>query len=56
MKKYLTPDAWFISLSPAENIALTTGDISNPFDAAVAEDEAAEEEKTAHIKQYRTAF
>jgi len=44
MKKYHAPEAQFVSLSPVENIALTTEEISNPFDAAVALDEQKEEE------------
>ena len=51
MKKYHAPEAEYVSLFPAENITIELEDISNPFDLAVAEDEAAEEEKTANIKQ-----
>jgi len=51
MKKYLTPDAWFISLAPAENITIELEDISNPFDLAVALDEQKEEEERAASQQ-----
>ena len=50
MKKYLAPDAEFISLAPAENIALTTEEISNPFEAAVALDEQKEEEEAENSR------
>ena len=43
MKKYLTPEAEFISLNPAEETTIELGEISNPFDLAVAEDEAIEQ-------------
>jgi len=45
MKKYFTPEANLISLSPAENITIELEDISNPFDLAVALDEQKEEEE-----------
>lgn len=45
MKKYLTPEAQYISLTPAENITIELEDISNPFDLAVALDEQKEEEE-----------
>ena len=42
-KNYLTPEVEYVSLLPMENITIELGEISNPFDLAVAEDEAAEE-------------
>ena len=51
MKKYLAPEVQFISLAPAENIALTTEEISNPFDAAIALDEQKEEEEASTVTQ-----
>ena len=45
MKAYQTPAAELISLSPSEDIAIELGEISNPFDLAVAEDEAIEEQE-----------
>ena len=47
MRKYVRPEAEFISLTPAENITIELEDISNPFDLAVALDEAKEEEEAA---------
>jgi len=41
-KIYRTPEVEYVDLLPLENISLETGEISNPFAAAVAEDEAAE--------------
>ena len=43
MKIYQKPEAEFISLVSCENITIDLGDISNPFDRAVAEDEAIEQ-------------
>lgn len=45
MKRYQSPAAEFISLTPSEAVAIDLGDISNPFDLAVAEDEAIEEQE-----------
>ena len=45
MRKYVRPEAEFISLTPAENITIELEDISNPFDLAVALDEQKEEEE-----------
>ena len=42
-RQYFAPEAEPISFSPAEAIAVELGDISNPFDLAVAEDEAIEQ-------------
>ena len=44
MKKYIRPEAEYVSLFPAENITIELEDISNPFDLAVALDEQKEEE------------
>ena len=51
MKRYQSPAAELVSLSPSEAVAIELGDISNPFDLAVAEDEAIEEqERQAALK------
>ena len=43
MKRYQSPAAELVSLSPSDAVAIELGDISNPFDRAVAEDEAIEQ-------------
>ena len=51
MKKYHAPEVELISLTPAENITIELGIFSNPFDLAVAEDEAIEQaEREAALK------
>ena len=50
MRKYVRPEAEFISLTPAENITIELEDISNPFDLAVALDEAKEKEEAENAR------
>ena len=42
-KTYCSPEAELISLTPAESVTIELGIFSNPFDLAVAEDEAIEQ-------------
>ena len=44
-KTYCSPEAELISLTPAESVTIVLGIFSNPFDLAVAEDEAIEEQE-----------
>ncbi len=50
-KSYQAPEAEYVRLSPLENITIELGEISNPFDLAVAEDEAAEEAARSKTSQ-----
>ena len=50
-KNYQSPEAQQILLSPREDVTVELGIFSNPFDLAVAEDEAIEQaEREAALK------